>query len=432
MKKIIYPQINFNKTIIIKNLPGDKSISHRSILLSSIASGNTEIYGFLKSKDCFSTIDCLTKLGINIKILKNKIIVEGKGLYGLSKPNKILDVGNSGTTLRLLSGLLSAQNFSSNITGDYSIQKRPMNRIFNPLSQMGAIFKSKTSFAPFKIEGTSLEGINYTMPIASAQVKSAILIAGLYAKGETIITEPQKTRNHTEIMLNYLGADIKTLGNKIICKSTKKLYAQKIYIPGDISSAAYLIVATCICKNLHMIIENICLNPTRTGIIDVLKKMGADININKKRIICGEYVGNIEIKSSKLKGIIIEGDIIPRLIDEIPIIAVAACFADGETIIKNAQELKVKESNRIKTITEELNKLGANISATNDGLIIKKVKKLTGNELDSHNDHRIAMSIAIAALKCDGKTIIKNAECTDISFPNFFDYITNFFNNNLD
>ena len=423
MKKEIFPKNGLKGNFTV---PGDKSISHRSVMLGSISSGDTEIYGFLMGADCLSTIDCFRKMGINIDVTDEKVTVHGKGMYGLSSPSSTLDVGNSGTTMRLITGLLSAQDFNSNITGDSSIQKRPMNRVSIPLKEMGAEFEGEKDgklFAPFGIHGKKLKGIHYTLPVASAQVKSALILAGLYAEGETVITEPEATSDHTEIMLNYLGANIEHKGKDIICHPVKELYGKTIYVPGDISSAAYFMVAGAICENSHIVIKNIGINPTRTGIITVLKNMGADINILNEKTVCGELVADIEIKSSKLKGTVIEGDLIPKLIDEIPIIAVAATFAEGTTIIRNAEELKVKESNRIKTVKDELSKLGADITETDDGMIIKGVNSLKGAETESHNDHRIAMSIAIAALKCEGKTIINNSECVDISFPNFYHYI---------
>ena len=423
MKKEIFPKNSLKGNFTV---PGDKSISHRSVMLGSIASGDTEIYGFLMGADCLSTIDCFRKMGINIDVTDEKVTVHGKGMYGLSSPSSTLDVGNSGTTMRLITGLLSAQDFNSNITGDSSIQKRLMNRVSIPLKEMGAEFEGEKDgklFAPFGIHGKKLKGIHYTLPVASAQVKSALILAGLYAEGETVITEPEATRDHTEIMLNYLGANIEHKDKDIICHPVKELYGKTIYVPGDISSAAYFMVAGAICENSHIILKNTGINPTRTGIITVLKNMGADINILNEKTVCGELVADIEIKSSKLKGTVIEGDLIPKLIDEIPIIAVAATFAEGTTIIRNAEELKVKESNRIKTVKDELSKLGADITETDDGMIIKGVNSLKGAETESHNDHRIAMSIAIAALKCEGKTTINNSECVDISFPNFYDYI---------
>ncbi len=416
----IKPKRNIKKKLTV---PGDKSISHRAVMFGAISEGVTQIDGFLMGDDCLSTIKCFRQLGIEIEINENRVVVYGKGLYGLRKSANILDVGNSGTTLRLITGLLSAQNFSTEITGDASIQKRPMDRVIIPLSEMGANIEGK--LCPIKIDGSTLKGIDYTLPVASAQVKSAILLASLYAEGQTIITEPAPTRDHTEIMLNYLGANIKKDGNKIISNKINQLYAKNIIVPADISSAAYFIVAGLIVPDSEILITNVGFNFTRTGIIDVLEDMGADINIINKRNSCGDIVADILVKTSKLKATTIGGSIIPRLIDEIPIIAVAACFAKGQTIIKDATELKVKESNRILTIATELNKMGANIIQTDDGMIINGIEQLKGAKVESYNDHRIAMSLAIAALASQGATTISNADCTDISFPDFFETIHN-------
>lgn len=420
MNVTIKPKRNIKKTL---SVPGDKSISHRAVMFGAIAEGTTEIEGFLMGDDCLSTIKCFRQLGIDIEVNENKVIVHGKGLYGLSKPDTILDVGNSGTTLRLITGLLAAQSFSCEITGDKSIQKRPMDRVITPLSQMGANIEGK--FCPIKINGSKLKAIEYTLPVASAQVKSAILLASLYVDSQTCIIEPAPTRDHTEIMLNYLGANIKKDGNKIISNKVNQLYAKNIVVPADISSAAYFIVMGLIVPDSEILITNVGCNFTRTGIIDVLKDMKADISVLNERNVCGEVVADILVRTSELKSTTIGGSIIPRLIDEIPIIAVAACFAQGKTVIKDASELKVKESNRIKTIATELNKMGANIVETDDGMIIEGSRSLKGTTVESYNDHRVAMSLAVAALVAEGNTIINNADCTDISFPNFFKYIDN-------
>lgn len=419
MNIIIKPAKNICKTVTV---PGDKSISHRSIMLSSIANGDTHVSGFLTGEDCLSTISCFKKLGIDIEVNGTNVTVHGKGINGLTAPSETLDVGNSGTTLRLMSGLLSAQPFTTHITGDSSIQKRPMGRVATPLEKMGSKLLSKDEklTAPLTIKGTKLKAIDYTLPVASAQVKSAIILAGLYADGITKITEPEVTRDHTEIMLNYFGADIKKEGNTIIVTPVKEIIAKDIEVPGDISSAAYFIAAALICKNSNIIINNVGVNSTRTGIITAFREMGADIELLNERIVCGEPVADISAKTSKLHGTIIKGDIIPKLIDEIPVIASVACYAEGETIIADAQELKVKESNRIKTMTSELSKMGADITETDDGMIIKGVKSLHGTKCESYNDHRVAMSISIAALGAEGETEITNSECVDISFPGYF------------
>lgn len=424
MNQIITPKKNIHATITV---PGDKSISHRSIMFGALAKGTSEIEGFLMGEDCLSTINCFKKLGIVIEQYQNKIFVHGKGLHGLTAPTEILDVGNSGTTLRLISGILSAQPFSSQLTGDSSIQKRPMNRIAVPLRNMGAILKGnddKNLFAPFTIEGRQLKGITYTLPVASAQVKSAILLAGIFAEGETVVIEPEATRDHTEIMLRYMGADIQKIGNEIHCKAVEQLYAKKIVVPADISSASYFMVMGCICENSEILLKNVGINTTRTGIIDALKAMGANITIENETTINGEKIGNIRVKSSVLHGTTIGGADIPRLIDEIPVIAVAGCFAKGTTIIKDAQELKVKESNRIQTIITELKKFGADITETEDGMIIHCVEHLKGCTVESYNDHRIAMSMSVAGACASGETTIVGAECVNISFPNFYHIIT--------
>ena len=424
MDIIIYPKENLKGVFTV---PGDKSISHRAVMFGSISDGRTNISGFLTGEDCLSTISCFKKMGIEIEVCGTDVVVHGKGLHGLSSPEGILDVGNSGTTIRLLTGLLCGQDFNCKLTGDNSIQKRPMERVAVPLREMGADIsgriKDNKLFAPVNVKGKKLKGISYAMNVASAQVKSAILLASLYADGQTEIIEPEPTRNHTEIMLNYLGADIKRDGNKIISSPVKELYAKEIHVPGDISSAAYFLVTGTICKNSEITINNVGVNPTRTGIISVLHEMGANISVENKRVVCGEPVADIHVKYSKLKGITIGGDIIPSLIDEIPVIAVAASLAEGKTVIKDAGELKVKESNRIKTIVCELKKLGADIEETEDGMVINGVNRLKGNVCESYGDHRIAMSIAVAALASQGETTIKGMECADISFPGFYDYI---------
>lgn len=419
MNTVINPAKSLNGTVVV---PGDKSVSHRSVMLGSIAKGTTHVTGFLTGADCLSTISCFKKLGIDIEVDGTNVTIHGKGLHGLTAPTETLDVGNSGTTLRLMSGLLSAQPFNSHVTGDASIQKRPMGRVADPIKLMGGKITSKNEklTAPLDIEGCKLHGINYTLPVASAQVKSAIILAGMYADGPTTITEPEATRNHTEIMLNYLGADIKTEGNTITVNPVEELTARDISVPADISSAAYFIVAALICPNSEVTVLNVGINPTRIGIITALLDMGADIELKNERIVCGEPVADIVAKTSKLHSTVIKGNIIPKLIDEIPIIAVAACFAEGETIIADAEELKVKESNRIETTTAELNRMGAEITPTDDGMIIKGVHKLHGAECNSYDDHRIAMSVAVAALAAEGSTTILDSECSNISFPGFY------------
>jgi 3-phosphoshikimate 1-carboxyvinyltransferase len=353
----------------------------------------------------------------------NIVKVHGLGLHNLIAPTKILDVGNSGTTTRLMSGILAAQSFTSTINGDASIQKRPMKRIMTPLSQMGAdiISLNGNDCAPLQINGQALHGIHYTSPVASAQVKSAILLAGLYAEGETSVTEPYVSRNHTELMFEAFGVDIHTEGTTATVKPVNQLHAQNITVPGDISSAAYFIVAGLITPNSCITIKNVGINPTRDGILDVCKAMGADITLSNVNTSIGEPTADITVRTSSLKGTIIEGAVIPKLIDELPIIAILACFAEGTTIIKDAQELKVKESNRIDVMVHNLSAMGAAIEGTDDGMIIQGGKMLHGAVIDSNLDHRIAMSFAIAGMNAEGETEITGAECVNISYPSFYE-----------
>lgn len=420
MNAVIKPSGKLRGEITV---PGDKSISHRSVMLGSIAKGDTRISGFLTGEDCLSTIDCFKKLGIDIEVNGTDVTVHGKGLKGLSAPAETLDVGNSGTTLRLMSGILSAQPFTTRLTGDSSIQKRPMGRVASPLGLMGAKITSENEkmTAPLTIEGQKLHGIDYTLPVASAQVKSALILAGLYADGETRITEPEATRDHTEIMLNYLGADIRKEGDTIVVRPAAELTGKDITVPGDISSAAYFIAAALISKDSEVLIKNVGVNPTRTGIITAFKAMGGNIELTNERTVCGEPVADILVRSSRLHGVVIKGAIIPKLIDEIPVIAAAACYASGETVIADAAELRVKESDRIKTMAAELGRMGATVIQTDDGMIILGGIPLHGAVCESYNDHRVAMSVAVAALGAKGETQIKDCGCVDISFPGYFD-----------
>ena len=403
-------------------VPGDKSISHRSIMLGSLAKGTTEVYGFLQGADCLSSIDCFRKMGVEIENNGSVVTIKGRGLRGLMAPSDTLDVGNSGTTTRLMSGILAAQSFTSRVNGDASIQKRPMKRIMTPLAMMGADIESENGngCAPLIIRGKSLKGIHYDSPVASAQVKSAILLAGLYADGETSVTEPAVSRNHTELMFEEFGVDVRCEGKTAIVKPTNELFAKKVVVPGDISSAAYFIVAGLVTPNSCITIKNVGINPTRNGIIRVCQAMGADITVEKTSGDIGEPTADITVKTSSLKGCVIGGDIIPTLIDEIPAIAILACFAEGETVIKDAAELKVKESNRIDVVVDNLKSMGADIEATEDGMIIRGGKTLYGATIDSKLDHRIAMSFAVAAMNAEGDTDIVGAECVDISYPDFY------------
>jgi 3-phosphoshikimate 1-carboxyvinyltransferase len=407
-------------------VPGDKSISHRAVMFGSIANGITEIDGFLMGEDCLSTIDCFRKLGIHIEILPgNKVKVHGKGMYGLQPPSDILYTGNSGTTTRLLLGLLAGQNFECTIDGDESIRRRPMGRVIKPLKLMGADISGQKddNLCPLAVKGQPLHGIRYELPIASAQLKSALLLASLYAEGNTFLIEPEKSRDHSELMLNYFGANIITHELGIHSTPVSELYPQHITVPGDISSAAYFIVAGLIVPNSEITIKNVGINPTRTGIIDVLISMGGKIDISNTKTLNNEPVADITVKSSSLAGTTVEGAIIPRLIDEIPVIAVAAAAAKGTTVIKDAQELKVKESNRIKTVVTELSKAGVDIQETADGMIINGGKPITGAQFESYNDHRIAMSMAVAALIAESESTVNGAEAVNISFPGYFEIL---------
>lgn len=403
-------------------VPGDKSISHRSIMFGAIANGQTEITNFLNGADCLSTINCFQKLGIEIERTKDRILVFGKGLHGLQSPKEILDVGNSGTTARLISGILAGQDFITRLTGDDSIQKRPMKRIIEPLSEMGARIESipRNGCAPLEITGSSLKAVHYTSKVASAQVKSAILLAGLYADGETSITEPYLSRNHSEIMLNYFGAAVKTEKTTVSIQSNPNLSGQKVVVPGDISSAAYFLAAALILPNSELLLHQVCVNPTRDGIIRICRKMGASITLLNSSNTNGEPVADLLVRSSPLKAVEIGGALIPALIDELPVLAVLACFAEGTTVIKNAEELKVKESNRIAVMVQNLKLMGADVRETEDGMIIRGGAPLHGTVIDSHADHRIAMSFAVAALMADGETEITGGDCVNISYPEFY------------
>lgn len=403
-------------------IPGDKSISHRAIMFGSLADGLTEVTNFLQGADCLSTIDCFRSLGIEIENTPDKILIHGKGLHGLQVPSRALDAGNSGTTTRLISGILAAQPFETTLTGDASIQKRPMRRIIEPLSMMGANLTSikGNDCAPLRITGSALHGIHYHSKVASAQVKSAILLAGLYAEGETCVTEPAISRNHSEIMLRYFGADVKSENTTARILPQPKLTGQSVHVPGDISSAAYFIAAGLCVPGSEVLIKNVGINPTRDGILKVALAMGGDITLLNENHD-GEPTADLLVKSSSLHGITIEGDIIPTLIDELPVINIMAAAAEGKTIIKDASELKVKESNRIDVMVENLSAMGASITGTEDGMVIEGGNPLHGAVIDSHLDHRIAMSFSVAALLAEGETTIKGRDCVNISYPSFYE-----------
>lgn len=403
-------------------IPGDKSISHRAVMFGSLANGTTEVTNFLQGADCLSTIDCFRKMGIEIENTPDRILIHGKGLHGLQKPASMLDVGNSGTTTRLISGILAAQPFETTLNGDASIQKRPMKRIMEPLSQMGACIESihNNGCAPLRIIGQPLHGIHYHSKVASAQVKSSILLAGLYADGVTSVTEPTLSRNHSEIMLRCFGARLESNHTTVTIEPEPTLTAQKIVVPGDISSAAYFIAAALIVPGAEVLIKNVGINPTRDGIIKVALAMGGDITF-LNRNDDGEPTADLLVRHSELHGITIEGDIIPTLIDELPVINIMAACAQGTTIIRDAAELKVKESDRIAIMVEYLSAMGCDITGTDDGMIIHGGKTLTGTVVDSHLDHRIAMSFAIASLVAEGETEILGSDVVTISYPQFYE-----------
>jgi 3-phosphoshikimate 1-carboxyvinyltransferase len=402
-------------------VPGDKSISHRAVMFGSLAQGTTRITHFLEGADCLSTISCFRKMGVDIERNASEILVHGKGLHGLSASSEILDVGNSGTTTRLISGILAGQSFTSELNGDASIQSRPMKRIMTPLQSMGADIVSikGNGCAPLRITGKPLQAVHYQSPVASAQVKSCVLLAGMYADGITRVTEPVLSRNHTEIMLNYLGAKVTSQGTTASIEPEPVLKAREIQVPGDISSAAYFIAAGLLTPDSQILLQNVGINPTRDGILKICRAMGADItllNVNDE----GEPVADLLIRSSQLHGTTVEGSIIPTLIDEIPMIAVMAAFAEGTTVIRDATELKVKESDRIAVVTEGLRRMGADIQPTEDGMIIHGGKPLQGAKINSYLDHRIAMSFAVAGTICDGTMDIVNGDCVNISYPGFY------------
>lgn len=408
-------------------IPGDKSISHRSIMLGSIALGTTEVTHFLEGADCLSTIDCFRKMGVEIERKPSSILVHGKGLRGLTAPASTLNVGNSGTTTRLISGILSGQNFATTLSGDDSLNSRPMKRIMTPLNTMGAHIRSlnDNGCAPLHIRPGALHGIHYQSPVASAQVKSAVLLAGLYADSPTSVTEPALSRNHTELMLQgfgaYVATDLHTDGTATAhVEPCKELYGQQICVPGDISSAAYFIAAALLVPGSELLVKNVGTNFTRAGFLKVCKAMGADIETVSQTIEGGESRADLLVRYSHLKGTVIEGDIIPTLIDEIPMIAIMAAFADGQTVIRDAAELKVKETNRIDTVTAGLKAMGAVITPTDDGMIIEGTGHLNGASIQSYLDHRIAMAFSVAGLASDGETQIVDSQCVDVSYPEFY------------
>lgn len=421
MDKIISACKQINGTV---QIPGDKSISHRALMIAALAEGVSEIENLSTSADVRSTLVCLQKLGVKIEVDGRSARVHGAGLNGFSQPTGNLDVGNSGTSIRLLSGLLAGQNFESTLTGDDSVRRRPMSRIVQPLRQMGATIHAESDeFPPLTIRGGKLTPISYLMPVASAQVKSCILLAGLFADGQTRVTEPSPTRDHSERMLMNFGAQIEKDSGAVIVRGPAKLTAQHVYVPGDLSSAAFLIAAAISSKNSRVVVENVGVNPTRRAFLSILMDMGAEIEIMNFAAINNEFYADVAARSAMLSGIKISGDIVPQIIDEIPILAILATQANGVTEISGAAELRVKESDRLRALSSNLLKMGAEVTETQDGLLISGPSRLRGAEIESFHDHRIAMAFTVAGLIAEGETIIRNAECVDVSFPGFFETI---------
>lgn len=401
-------------------VPGDKSISHRAIMLAAISSGKSVIEGFLNGQDCLSTMNCFQALGIDIQQAGRRVEIQGKGLYGLQEPRDVLNAGNSGTTMRLMSGILAGQDFLSVVTGDASLRQRPMARVTAPLQKMGAKIDGRSAgkFAPLVIRGGGLQGVTWKTPVASAQIKSAILLAGLYANGKTTVEEPMVSRDHTERMLACFGIPVERSGTAVAV-SKGSLEGQQVKVPGDISSAAFFLVAAAAQPGAQLVIQNVGLNPTRTGIIDVLRQMGADIRLDNVQSSGGEEAGDLIITGGELHGTEVTGEMIPRLVDEIPALAVAAALARGVTRITGAEELKVKESNRLAAMAAELGKMGVAICELPDGLLIEGPNQIKGATINSYHDHRIAMAMAVCGLFAQGETRIADSACIDISFPGF-------------
>lgn len=419
MTLVVKPVRSLNGEV---KVPGDKSISHRALMIGGIAEGETTVENFLPGEDCLATLACLKALGVGIENLApDRVRISGKGLYGLSEPAEVLDAKNSGTTMRLLLGILAGQPFFSVITGDDSLRRRPMGRVSNPLREMGASIMGRKGgdLAPLAVKGGGLKPIAYRSPVSSAQVKSAVLLAGLYAPGKTSVSEPALSRDHTERMLQDFGAKVTRDGLTVTLTGQPFLSGKNIHVPGDISSAAFLIVAACIVPNAAVKIKGVGLNHTRTGILDVLKEMGAEIKITPGSSSGGEPFGDITACSSDLRGVEIGGELIPRLIDEVPILAVAAACANGTTVIRDAAELKFKESNRLKTMAEQLNRLGVKLEERPDGLIIEGGRRLYGAGVDSFGDHRVAMALVVAGLVAQGETPVARTDAINVSFPGF-------------
>jgi 3-phosphoshikimate 1-carboxyvinyltransferase len=416
--KIITPAWRLSGSV---RMPGDKSISHRYALLAAIAEGPSEIHGFASSADCQSTLDCLKGLGVKIDRQGEAVSIQGAGLAGLKPPQEALDAGNSGSTMRMLAGILAGQPFHSVLTGDASLSRRPMKRVIDPLARMGARIQSaEGGLPPLQIEGGALVPIRYELPVASAQVKSAILLAGLFAEGETEVIEPSPTRDHTEIALEQMGAEIVRHGRAIAVRGRARLEGRKLQVPGDISSAAFFIVAALLVPESNLVIQNVGLNPTRTAILDLLVPMGGRVKVLNVEMVNGELRGDLHVESSQVQGGEIRPEMVPGLIDELPVLAVLGTQTKRGLSFHGAAELRVKESDRIAVVAENLRRMGARVEEYRDGLRVAGRQRLCGGEIKTHGDHRIAMAFAVAGLVAESVTLIRDSACVDISFPNFF------------
>jgi 3-phosphoshikimate 1-carboxyvinyltransferase len=403
-------------------MPGDKSISHRYAMLAAIAEGPSEIHGFSASADCRSTLECLEQLGVRIDRRDEVLTIQGAGLAGLKPPAGLLDAGNSGTTMRMLAGILAGQPFRSVLTGDASLSRRPMKRVIDPLTRMGARIQSaEGGLPPLEIEGGTLKPICYELPVPSAQVKSAVLLAGLFAEGGTEVIEPVATRDHTEIALEQMGADISRHGRTIAVRGYARLEGRKLYVPGDISSAAFFLVAALLVPASNLVIENVGLNPTRTAILDLLAPMGGRVRVLNVEMVNGELLGNLHAEASKLQGGEIPPETVPGLIDELPVLAVLGTQTEQGLAFHGAAELRVKESDRIAVVAENLRRMGAEVEEFPDGLRVAGQQKLRGAEIETRGDHRMAMAFTVAGLIAEGPTIIRDSACVDVSFPDFFE-----------
>jgi 3-phosphoshikimate 1-carboxyvinyltransferase len=404
-------------------VPGDKSISHRYAMLAALAEGRSEITRFSAAADCRSTLDCFSQLGVKFEIQGERVRIAGAGLGGLRKPRRTLDAGNSGTTMRMLAGILAGQEFRSILDGDASLRRRPMRRVMDPLKQMGARMEARDGgFAPLKIEGARLFPIDYALPVPSAQVKSAVLLAGLFAEGVTSVTEPVRTRDHTELALAEFGARIDLEGRTIRIHGRPRLKGRSLAVPGDLSSAVFFLAAAMVLPESNLVVHNVGLNPTRSAVLDVLGSMGAPVSLVSIRSEHGELVGDVSVRHEPLKGGSIDGDAIAQLIDELPAIAVLGPYTEEGIEIRNAAELRVKESDRIAVLAENLRRMGAKVEELPDGLRIagRSAGRLHGAEIEPHGDHRMAMAFAVAALGAEGETVIRDSECAAVSYPEFF------------